>query len=165
VFPLVVTVTMIVMVCSAARAPCGGPGVGAVALFVIQEIVWARYPYVHPLLFGAIIVAVVLLMPRGVLGLLQLKYRLPRTDLMAVLTVQDVARSFGGVHRRSTACRSCSRRADLRLIGPQRLGQDDALQLHHRARAARRGRVRFKGQRSTAQALQVATGASAAPSR
>ena len=51
----------------------------AVALYVIQEIVWARYPYVHPLLFGAIIVAVVLAMPRGVLGLLQLKYRLPRT--------------------------------------------------------------------------------------
>jgi ABC-type branched-subunit amino acid transport system permease subunit len=34
---------------------------------------------VHPLLFGAIIVAVVLLMPRGVLGLLQTRYRLPRT--------------------------------------------------------------------------------------
>jgi ABC-type branched-subunit amino acid transport system permease subunit len=44
-----------------------------------QEMVWARYPYVHPLLFGAIIVAVVLAMPRGVLGLLQLKFRLPRT--------------------------------------------------------------------------------------
>jgi ABC-type branched-subunit amino acid transport system permease subunit len=41
--------------------------------------VWARFPYVHQLLFGAIIVAVVLLMPRGVLGLLQIKYRLPRT--------------------------------------------------------------------------------------
>jgi ABC-type branched-subunit amino acid transport system permease subunit len=50
-----------------------------VALFVAQELVWARYPYVHPLLFGAIIVAVVLLMPRGILGLLQLKYGLPRT--------------------------------------------------------------------------------------
>jgi ABC-type branched-subunit amino acid transport system permease subunit len=33
----------------------------------------------HQLLFGAIIVAVVLLMPRGVLGLLQVRYRLPRT--------------------------------------------------------------------------------------
>ena len=48
-------------------------------LFVVQEIVWARFPYLHQLLFGAIIVAVVLAMPRGVLGLLQLKYRLPRT--------------------------------------------------------------------------------------
>jgi branched-chain amino acid transport system permease protein len=79
VFPLVVTVTMIVMVLFGGKGTVWGPVLGAVALFVIQEIVWARYPYVHPLLFGAIIVAVVLLMPRGVLGLLQQRYRLPRT--------------------------------------------------------------------------------------
>jgi branched-chain amino acid transport system permease protein len=78
VFPLAVTVTMIVMVLFGGKGTVWGPVLGAVALFVIQELVWAHYPYVHPLLFGAIIVAVVLLMPRGVLGLLQLKYRLPR---------------------------------------------------------------------------------------
>jgi branched-chain amino acid transport system permease protein len=79
VFPLAITVTMIVMVLFGGKGTVWGPVLGAVALFVIQELVWAHYPYVHPLLFGAIIVAVVLLMPRGVLGLLQLKYRLPRT--------------------------------------------------------------------------------------
>ena len=79
VFPLAVTVTMIVMVLFGGKGTVWGPVLGAVALFVIQEIVWARYPYVHPLLFGAIIVAVVLLMPRGVLGLLQQRYRMPRT--------------------------------------------------------------------------------------
>jgi branched-chain amino acid transport system permease protein len=79
VFPLAITVTMIVMVLFGGKGTVWGPVVGAVALFVIQELVWARYPYVHPLLFGAIIVAVVLLMPRGVLGLLQTRYRLPRT--------------------------------------------------------------------------------------
>jgi branched-chain amino acid transport system permease protein len=79
VFPLAITVTMIVMVLFGGKGTVWGPVLGAAALFVIQEIVWARYPYVHPLLFGAIIVAVVLLMPRGILGLLQLKYRLPRT--------------------------------------------------------------------------------------
>ena len=79
VFPLATSVTMIVMVLFGGKGTVWGPVVGAVALFVAQELVWARYPYVHPLLFGAIIVAVVLLMPRGILGLLQLKYRLPRT--------------------------------------------------------------------------------------
>jgi branched-chain amino acid transport system permease protein len=79
VFPLAITVTMIVMVLFGGKGTVWGPVLGAVALFVIQELVWAHYPYVHPLLFGAIIVAVVLLMPRGVLGLLQLKYSLPRT--------------------------------------------------------------------------------------
>lgn len=79
VFPLAITVTMIVMALFGGKGTVWGPVLGAVVLFVVQEIVWARYPYVHPLLFGAIIVAVVLLMPRGVLGLLQLRYRLPRT--------------------------------------------------------------------------------------
>jgi branched-chain amino acid transport system permease protein len=79
VFPLAITVTMIVMVLFGGKGTVWGPVLGAVVLFVVQEIVWARYPYVHPLLFGAIIVAVVLLMPRGVLGLLQMRYRLPRT--------------------------------------------------------------------------------------
>jgi branched-chain amino acid transport system permease protein len=56
-----------------------GPVLGAVVLFVFQELVWARFIYLHQLFFGAIIIAVVLLMPRGVLGLLQIRYRLPRT--------------------------------------------------------------------------------------
>ena len=79
VFPLATTITMIVMVLFGGKGTVWGPVLGAVVLFVSQEIVWARFPYVHQLLFGAIIVAVVLLMPRGVLGILQIKYRLPRT--------------------------------------------------------------------------------------
>ena len=79
VFPLATTVTMIVMTLFGGKGTVWGPVLGAVVLFVAQEIVWARYPYIHPLLFGAIIVTVVLAMPRGVLGLLQMKYRLPRT--------------------------------------------------------------------------------------
>jgi branched-chain amino acid transport system permease protein len=79
VFPLATTITMIVMVLFGGKGTVWGPVLGAVVLFVAQEIVWARYPYVHPLLFGVIIIAVVLMMPRGVLGLLQIRYRLPRT--------------------------------------------------------------------------------------
>jgi len=56
-----------------------GPVLGAVVLFVFQEAVWARFVYLHQLLFGAIIVTVVLMMPRGILGVLQQKYNLPRT--------------------------------------------------------------------------------------
>jgi len=79
VFPLAMTITMIVMVLFGGKGTVWGPVLGAVVLFVAQELVWARFPYVHQLLFGAIIVGVVLLMPRGVLGILQLRYRLPRT--------------------------------------------------------------------------------------
>jgi branched-chain amino acid transport system permease protein len=55
-----------------------GPVLGAVILFSFQEVVWARFIYLHQLLFGVVIVAVVLLMPRGILGVLQQKYNLPR---------------------------------------------------------------------------------------
>ena len=79
VFPLVTTITMIVMVLFGGKGTIWGPVLGAVLLFTFQEIVWARFVYVHQLLFGAIIVAVVLAMPRGILGVLQQKYNLPRT--------------------------------------------------------------------------------------
>ena len=79
VFPLATTITMIVMVLFGGKGTVWGPVLGAAVLFIFQELVWARFIYLHQLLFGAIIIAVVLLMPRGVLGLLQMKYRLPRT--------------------------------------------------------------------------------------
>ncbi len=79
VFPLATTITMIVMALFGGKGTIWGPVLGAVLLFSIQEVVWAKFIYLHQLLFGAIIVAVVLLMPRGILGVLQQKYNLPRT--------------------------------------------------------------------------------------
>ena len=79
VFPLIMTITMIVMALFGGKGTIWGPVLGAVVLFIFQEAVWARFVYLHQLLFGAIIVAVVLMMPRGILGVLQQKYNLPRT--------------------------------------------------------------------------------------
>jgi branched-chain amino acid transport system permease protein len=79
VFPLIMTITMIVMALFGGKGTIWGPVLGAAVLFAFQEAVWARFTYLHQLLFGAIIVAVVLLMPRGILGVLQQKYNLPRT--------------------------------------------------------------------------------------
>jgi branched-chain amino acid transport system permease protein len=79
VFPLVTTITMIVMALFGGTGTIWGPVLGAVALFVFEELVWARFLFLHQILFGAVIVIVVLLMPRGILGLLQERYRLPRT--------------------------------------------------------------------------------------
>lgn len=79
VFPLITTITMIVMALFGGKGTIWGPVLGAVTLFVFQELVWARFLYLHEILFGAIIVGVVLVMPRGVLGVLQQRYRLPRT--------------------------------------------------------------------------------------
>jgi branched-chain amino acid transport system permease protein len=79
VFPLFFTITMIVMVLFGGKGTIWGPVLGASTLFVFQELVWAQFLYLHQVLFGAIIVIVVLLMPKGILGMLQERYRLPRT--------------------------------------------------------------------------------------
>jgi len=79
VFPLITTITMIVMALFGGKGTIWGPVLGAVVLFTFQELVWAHFIYLHQLFFGVIIVAVVLLMPRGILGVLQQKYNLPRT--------------------------------------------------------------------------------------
>jgi branched-chain amino acid transport system permease protein len=67
------------MVLFGGKGTIWGPVLGAVLLFTLQELIWARFPSAHPLLMGAIIVAVVLAMPRGILGVLQMRYNLPRT--------------------------------------------------------------------------------------
>ena len=79
VFPLVTTITMIVMVLFGGKGTIWGPVLGAVILFTFQELVWANFPHAHQVLLGAIIITVVLVMPRGILGVLQQKYSLPRT--------------------------------------------------------------------------------------
>jgi branched-chain amino acid transport system permease protein len=79
VFPLLFTITMIVMALFGGKGTIWGPVLGAAALFVLQELVWVRFLYLHQVLFGAIIVIVVLLMPKGILGVLQERYHLPRT--------------------------------------------------------------------------------------
>jgi branched-chain amino acid transport system permease protein len=79
VFPLLTTITMIVMVLFGGKGTIWGPVLGAVILFTFQELVWAHFPHAHQVLLGAIIVTVVLVMPRGILGVLQQKYNLPRT--------------------------------------------------------------------------------------
>jgi branched-chain amino acid transport system permease protein len=79
VFPLLTTITMIVMTLFGGKGTIWGPVLGAVALFSFQELVWARFLYLHQILLGAIIVGVVVLMPKGILGVLQERFHLPRT--------------------------------------------------------------------------------------
>ena len=50
-----------------------GPFAGAVLLTAINETLWSRFPQIHTLFFGAVIVLVVLFLPRGLLYLVQQK--------------------------------------------------------------------------------------------
>jgi branched-chain amino acid transport system permease protein len=78
VFSLVTTITMIVMVLFGGKGTVWGPVLGATLLFSFQELVWAHFIYLHQLMFGAMMVAVVLAVPRGILGVLRQRYGLPR---------------------------------------------------------------------------------------
>lgn len=78
-FALVTTITMIIMCLFGGKGTIFGPVLGAFLLSIFQEMVWARFLFLHQAIFGALIVAIVLLMPRGILGVLQKRYHLPRT--------------------------------------------------------------------------------------
>jgi branched-chain amino acid transport system permease protein len=46
-----------------------GPLVGALILTAINETLWSHFPQIHTLFFGAVIVVVVVFLPRGLLWL------------------------------------------------------------------------------------------------
>jgi branched-chain amino acid transport system permease protein len=50
-----------------------GPLVGALILTAINETLWSHFPQIHTLFFGAVIVVVVVFLPRGILWLVSLR--------------------------------------------------------------------------------------------
>jgi branched-chain amino acid transport system permease protein len=56
-----------------------GPVLGAVLLNLMAEVLWVRFPYLHPVLFGGLIMLIVLAMPGGVMAMLQKRGLLPRS--------------------------------------------------------------------------------------
>ncbi|GAC1525068.1 MAG: branched-chain amino acid ABC transporter permease [Vulcanimicrobiaceae bacterium] len=61
----------IVMVLLGGIGTVAGPVVGAILLTAINETLWSHFPQIHTLFFGAVIVVVVLFLPRGLLYLKQ----------------------------------------------------------------------------------------------
>ncbi len=57
----------IVMAMLGGAGTVAGPVVGAIVLTAIDETLWSHFPQVHTLFFGAVIVLVVLFLPRGLL--------------------------------------------------------------------------------------------------
>jgi branched-chain amino acid transport system permease protein len=46
-----------------------GPVVGSVILFIVEDLIWARWPFSHLVVLGVVLCGLVLFMRRGVLGL------------------------------------------------------------------------------------------------
>lgn len=71
VFNLDTNVRLIIMAVLGGIGTPLGPVVGAALLTGIQETLWARFTDLHAIFFGAAIIIVVLLMPRGVIYLIR----------------------------------------------------------------------------------------------
>jgi len=65
-----VNVFPIVMALLGGVGTVAGPLVGSLILTAINESLWSHFPQIHTLFFGAVIVVVVLFLPRGLLWLL-----------------------------------------------------------------------------------------------
>jgi branched-chain amino acid transport system permease protein len=79
VFASGVTVRAIAMTMFGGQGTVWGPVIGAVVLTSTAEAFWARFPFLHTALFGALIVAILLFLPGGVTALGQERGWLPRS--------------------------------------------------------------------------------------
>ncbi len=69
-FFLQITITMMLMAMFGGKGTVVGPILGAIVLYLVQEIVWVRFPFFHLIMFGIFLILVARFMPRGVVGLL-----------------------------------------------------------------------------------------------
>lgn len=74
VYDLTTNVRLIIMAVLGGIGTPLGPIVGAVVLTGIQETLWKNFTNLHAVLFGASIVVVVMLMPRGIVYLIRQKF-------------------------------------------------------------------------------------------
>jgi len=65
VFDIVMSVKMFIMMALGGAGTIIGPTLGAILLELVSETVWGGFPQVHYLVLGAVLVAVVVLLPEG----------------------------------------------------------------------------------------------------
>ncbi len=71
VFNVLMTVRMIIMAFLGGAGTLLGPIIGATFLATIEEFLWAEFKYTYLIIVGFIVVFVVLVMPRGVVGVVR----------------------------------------------------------------------------------------------
>lgn len=70
-FNIEVNVEVIAMTMLGGIGTFAGPIIGAVILFIIQDFVWARWPFSHLIVLGVVLGLLVLFMKRGLLGFME----------------------------------------------------------------------------------------------
>jgi branched-chain amino acid transport system permease protein len=75
VFDVLITIQMVVMALLGGIGTLLGPVVGASFLTIIYELLHRDFPYTYAIIVGFIVVAVVLVMPQGIVGTLEAKVK------------------------------------------------------------------------------------------
>jgi branched-chain amino acid transport system permease protein len=68
VFDILMAVKPIIMVMLGGAGTVGGPVLGATLFMVLEQTVWANFLSVHSAILGALVVAIALFLPQGLLG-------------------------------------------------------------------------------------------------
>ena len=68
------TIEMIAMCMFGGAGTVTGPVFGAVLLYALEYILWVRLPFLHLIIFGVLIVATVLFVPKGVIGVIRKRF-------------------------------------------------------------------------------------------
>jgi branched-chain amino acid transport system permease protein len=68
VFPLLISLTVVIMCMLGGMGTFWGPVAGAVVLSLLREELWARYPTIWDLGLGVVLIVIVIAMPGGLLG-------------------------------------------------------------------------------------------------
>jgi branched-chain amino acid transport system permease protein len=71
VFNNIGTVEMVAGVFLGGAGTVVGPVIGATVLYLVRDVLWSRFPFLHLPLFGAVIAMVVLYVPRGIVGFVE----------------------------------------------------------------------------------------------
>jgi branched-chain amino acid transport system permease protein len=79
-FDIGITLNTIMMTVFGGLGTVLGPVIGPVVFMLLSETLWARFPFVHKAILGAIIVLLVIFLPRGILSALTRAVQTLRRD-------------------------------------------------------------------------------------
>jgi branched-chain amino acid transport system permease protein len=132
-----------------------GPLLGAVPLVLLFEVLTANFPNAFSILLGAVFILIVYLLPRGVAGLVE-EWRprparlrpavVPAVADTSVLSVDGLAKSFGGLRAVDGVAFSVAPGEIVGLIGPNGSGKTTVLDMISGKLPPDAGHIRFFGE-------------------
>lgn len=132
-----------------------GPLLGVIPLVLLFEVLTATLPNHFSIVLGAIFVGIVMLLPKGVIGLIEPAWRrrIPdgatparrKPDGGPLLAVDGVGKSFGGLRAVDKVSFEVTRGQIVGIIGPNGSGKTTLLNLLSGALVPSSGHIRFDG--------------------